>query len=158
MVTKDLIMMIDKPSFTVKLNRNLLEVELKEDVKKELEDIARARLLEANPVFRGSLGILFQSIVPLDVQLKDIESVEQDEKGQVKIIIPHRKDITIPLEPNESKKLISKLNELIPIEKQRKTERIIASEKAEKEHTQQKEEERVKFAPEYSRARKSTSL
>ena len=117
-------MLIDKPHFKVKLHQSLLEVDLKEGVKKELEDV-----VEANPTLRGSLGFLFQNVVPLDVPLKDIESVEQNKKGQVKIIIPHRKDITIPLEPNESKKLIDKLNELIPIEKQKERERILTLEK-----------------------------
>jgi len=122
MATEDLVMMIDKPHFTVKLHRSLLEVDLKEGVKKKLEDV-----VEANPTLRGSLGFLFQNVIPLDVSLKDIESVELDEKGRVKIIIPHRKDITIPLEPDESRKLIGKLNELIPIEKQREIERMLAS-------------------------------
>jgi len=124
MPTEDLVMVIDKPHFTVMLHQSLLEVDLKEGAKKELEDV-----VEANPILRGSLGFLFQSVVPLDVPLKDIESVEQDEKGRVKIIIPHRRDITIPLEPNESKKLIDKLNELIPIEKKKERERILALEK-----------------------------
>jgi len=124
METEDLVMVIDKPHFTVMLHQSLLEVDLKEGAKKELEDV-----VEANPILRGSLGFLFQSVVPLDVPLKDIESVEQDEKGRVKIIIPHRRDITIPLEPNESKKLIDKLNELIPIEKKKERERILALEK-----------------------------
>lgn len=127
MTTEDLIMMIDKPNFTVKLHQSLLEVDLKEGTKKELEDI-----VEATPILRGSLGVLFQNIIPLDVPLKDIESVEQNDKGQVKITIPHRKDITIPLKPNESKKLISKLNELIPIEKQKEKDYILASESGER--------------------------
>jgi hypothetical protein len=124
MATEDLVMVIDKPHFTVMLHQDLLEVDLKEGVKKELEDV-----VEANPILRGSLGFLLQSVVPLDVPLKDIESVEQDEKGQVKIKIPHRKDINIPLESKESKKLIDKLNELIPVEKQKERERILAWEK-----------------------------
>jgi len=128
MPAEDLVMVIDKPHFTVKLHQSLLEVDLKEGVRKELEDV-----VEANPILRGSIGFLFQNVVPLDVTLKDIESVEQNEKGQVKITIPHRKDITIPLEPNESKKLINKLNELIPIEKQKEMERILASEGAQRE-------------------------
>lgn len=122
MAADDLVMVIDKPHFTVKLHRSLLEVDLKEGVKKELEDV-----VEANPTLRGSLGFLFQTVIPLDVPLKNIESVELDEKEQVKIIIPHRRDINIPLEPDESRKLIDKLNELIPIEKQRETERMLAT-------------------------------
>lgn len=126
MTTEDLVMVIDKPHFTVKLHQNLLEVDLKEGAKKKLED-----LVEANPILTGSLGFLFQNVVPLDVSLKDIESVEQDEKGQVKITIPHRKDISIPLEPKEAKKLISKLDELILEEKKREVERILALDKRE---------------------------
>ena len=119
-----MVMAIDKPHLTVKLHQRLLEVDLKEGAKKELEDV-----MEANPILRGSLGFLFQNVIPLDVPLKDIESAELDEKERVKIVIPHRKDINIPLEPNESRELIRKLNELIPIEKQREIERILASEK-----------------------------
>jgi hypothetical protein len=122
MATKDLVMLIDKPHFTVKLHQSLLEVDLKEGVKKKLEDF-----VEATPTLRGSLGFLFQNVIPLDVPLKDIESVELDEKGQVKIIIPNRRDITIPLETDESEKLMDKLNELIPIEKQRERERMLAA-------------------------------
>ena len=122
MPAEDLVMAIDKPNFKVKLHRSLLEVDLKEGVKKELEDV-----VEANPILRGSLGFLFQTVIPLDVPLKNIESVELNEKGQVKIVIPNRRDINIPLEPDESKKLIDKLNELIPIEKQREKERMFAA-------------------------------
>jgi hypothetical protein len=64
------------------------------------------------------------------VSLKDVKAVRQGEKGQVKIIIPHRRDITIPLEPEEAKELINKLNELIPIEKQREAERLLAAQEA----------------------------
>lgn len=123
MTTKDLVMVIDKPQFTVKLHQSLLELDLKEGVKKELEEV-----VEANSLLRGSLGYLFQNVIPLDVLLKDIESVNQDE-GNVKISIPRRRDITIPLDPVESEELVAKLHELIPIEKQREKERVIAYEK-----------------------------
>lgn len=122
MSAEDLVMVIDKPNFKVKLHQSLLEVDLKEGVRKELEDV-----VEANPILRGSLGFLFQTVIPLDVPLKNIESVELNEKGHVKIVIPNRRDINIPLEPDESKKLIDKLNELIPIEKQREKERMFAA-------------------------------
>ncbi len=124
MATEDLVMVIDKQHFTVKLHQSLLEVDLKEGVKKELEDF-----VEADSILGRSLGFLFQHLIPLDVPLKDIESVEQDEKGQVKIILPRRKNVTIPLDPDESAQLTAKLNELIPIEKQKETERILASER-----------------------------
>ena len=117
-------MVIDKPLFKIRLHQNLLEVDLKEGAKKKLEDF-----VEANPMLRGSLGFLFQNVVPLDVALKDIDSVAQDEKGRIKIAIPHRKDISIPLELNESKKFISKLKELVLAEKKKEIERILALDK-----------------------------
>lgn len=114
MATEDIVMVIDKPHFTVKLHKTLLEVDLKEGVKKELEDV-----LEAKPMLRESLGFLFQTIIPLDVPLRNILSVNVDNKGQVKIVLPSRKDIVIPLKPNESQPLVEKMNELISIEKER---------------------------------------
>ena len=114
MAEEDLVMVIEKTHFKVKLHSTLLEVDLKEGVKKELEDV-----LEAKPALRESLGFLFQTIIPLDVPLKDIESAVVNKKGQVKIAIPSRRDIIIPLQSKESKRLVDKLNELIPMEKER---------------------------------------
>lgn len=124
MAEEDLVMMIEKPHFIVKLHSTVLEVDLKEGLKKELEDA-----LEANPRIRDSLGFLFQTIVPLDVQLKNIESAVVDNKGQVKIKIPSRRDITIPLESKESERLVDKLNELILIEKDREERKREESER-----------------------------
>jgi len=121
---EDVVMVIEKPHFKVKLHSSLLEVDLKEGVRKELEDV-----LEAKPALRESLGFLFQTIVPLDVPLKDIESAVVDKKGQVKITIPSRRDITIPLESKESKRLVDKLNELIPVEKERAERQRVESER-----------------------------
>ncbi len=128
MAAKDVVMVIAKKHFTVKLHRTSLEVDLKEGARKELEDA-----LEAKSALRGSLGFLFQNIIPLDVPLKNIESVTRDDKGRVKIKIPHRKDITIQLEREEAKKLTEKLNKLIPIEKQKKMDRLLASKRGERE-------------------------
>jgi len=114
MATEDIVMVIKKPHFTVKLHKTLLEVDLKKGIKKELEDV-----LEAKPILRESLGFLFQTIIPLDVPLKDIQSVQVDKKGQVKVIIPSRRDIVIPLKLNESKRLVEKMNEWIAVEKDR---------------------------------------
>jgi len=113
MSAEDVVMEIRKPHFTVRLHERSLEVDLNEGVRKELEDV-----LEAKHALRESLGFLFQTIVPLDVDLKDIESVKVD-KGQIKIVIPSRRDLAIPLKPGESKRLVEKLNELIGLEKER---------------------------------------
>lgn len=135
MTTKDIVLEIKKPSFTVKLHPNLLEVDLKKGLKKELEDV-----LEAKPILRDSLGLLLQTVVPLDMPLKDIESATVDKKGQVKIAIPHRKDIVIPLKKTESRRLVNKLNELIPVEKAKEIERVMASEKAKRERAPERAE------------------
>jgi hypothetical protein len=111
---EDIVMTIDKLHFTVKLRATQLEVDIKEGARQELE-----KLLEAKPAFRDSVGLLFQTVVALDVRLRDIRSIGLDEKGRVKIDIPRRKDLTIPLDQEESKRLIDKLNELIPPEKER---------------------------------------
>jgi hypothetical protein len=128
MTTEDMVMVIDKPHFTVKLHKTLLEVDLKKGIRKELEDV-----IEATPRLRETLGFLFETIIPLDVPLKDIESVKVDKKGQVQIVIPHRRDIHIPLTPDESKRLVEKMNELIPTEKERAMRELQESEKAKKE-------------------------
>ena len=114
MAEEDLVLVFDKPNFVVKLYKELLEVDLKEGAKKEFEDV-----LEAKPLLRESLGFLFQTVVPLDVPLKDIESATVDREWYTKIVVPHRRDIIIPLPPDESRKLIDKLNELVPLAKER---------------------------------------
>jgi hypothetical protein len=117
-MVKNPIITIDKPHFTVKLTEDVLEVDLKEGAKKELEDV-----VEAHPILRESLGVLFQTIVPLDVALSAIEYVEVDNNGRLRIVIPLRRDLIIPLERNESTKLAEKLNELIPVAKLREAEK-----------------------------------
>jgi len=114
---KDVILMFDKPNFVVKLHEYVLEVDLKEGAKKKLES-----LLESDQIARKSLGFIFQVAVPLDVWLKDVRSVTIDKNGATKIAIPGRKDLAIPLKPDESKRLIGKLNELIPMAKQKDME------------------------------------
>ena len=124
---EDIVMTIDKPHFTVKVHTTQLEVDLKEGARKELE-----KMLEAHPTFRDSVGLLFQTVVPIDVRLRDIRSVGLDKKGRVKIDIPRRKDLTIPLNEEESPRLIAKPNDLIPPEKERALKDAEAANKAEK--------------------------
>jgi hypothetical protein len=121
------ILKIEKPDFIVKLHENLLQVDLKQGARKKLEDA-----LEIHPALRESLGILFQTIIPLDVALDDIDSTEIDKKGRLKIIIPMRKDLVIPLEREESKKLAEKLNELIPVAKLKEAQKVKQLEELEK--------------------------
>jgi len=120
MATEDVVMVIDKPHLIVKLHKKLLQVDLKRGMRKELEDV-----LESKPKLRRSLGFLFQTIIPLDVALKDVESVKVDKQGQVKLAIPHRKDLVIPLEPKESKDFVAKLNPLIAAEKKAAAQDVV---------------------------------
>lgn len=126
-MAEKLVLKIDKPHFVVKLHEDTLEVDLKEGAKKELEDV-----VEAHPILRESLGILFQTIIPLDIALKDIESAKVDDKGRLKIMIPLRRDIMIPLGVGESERLAEKLNELIPLAKLKEAKRMKALEELEK--------------------------
>ncbi|MDH5450969.1 MAG: hypothetical protein OEZ48_18065 [Candidatus Bathyarchaeota archaeon] len=112
---------IDKPHFIVKLHEDTLEVDLKEGAKKELEDV-----VEAHPIVRESLGILFQTMIPLDIALKDVDSAVVDDNGQLKIVIPFRRDITIPLKVDEAERLAKKLNRLIPLAKLKDAEHMKA--------------------------------
>ncbi|MDH5733450.1 MAG: hypothetical protein OEY88_06675 [Candidatus Bathyarchaeota archaeon] len=114
---KYLVLAFDKPNYVVKLYEYLLEVDLKEGIRTELEDV-----LEDKSFLKESLGFIFQTVVPVDVWLKDIESASVCKDGRAKIVIPHHKDITIPLSPDESKKLVGKLNELIPTVKKKDLE------------------------------------
>ena len=55
-----------------------------------------------------------------------------DEKRRVKVVIPFRRDLLIPLKPDESRRLVEKLNELIPKEKARAAREAMESEKRRK--------------------------
>jgi hypothetical protein len=137
---EDIVMMIDKPHFKVVLYKSLLKVDLKEGIRSELE-----KALESRAAIRENIGFLFQNIIPLDVPLRNIDSVEVDEKGQVKIVIPRRKDLRIPLTLDEAEKLAEKLNELISIEKEKMMEEMQESaretEVADKDRAEAYEEE-----------------
>jgi hypothetical protein len=114
---EDVVMMIDKPHFKVVLYKSVLKLDLKEGIRSELE-----KALDSRGIIRESIGFLFQNIVPLDVPLRNIDSVEVDEEGQVKIVIPLRRDIHIPLTPKEAEELADKMNDLISIEKEKMIE------------------------------------
>jgi len=129
------VMVFDKPHFIVKLYETLLKVDLKEGARKNLESF-----VESNPHLRESLGLLFQMAIPLDVQLKEIETVKLSGEGHVQIVTPHRRDLHILLEKDEAEKLVDKLNELISVEKAKEEERITASSKAQMESAEQRAE------------------
>lgn len=133
MPNKPVVFSIDKPHFEVKLLSDMLKVDLKEGARAEID-----KLVGNKTALRDTLGWMFQTIVPLDVQLWQIEKVTTEPSGKVNIVIPHRRDIHIPLEPLEAEKLVEKMNELIPIEKQRRMQKDMAERAAEKDRDLQK--------------------
>ena len=141
MPDKPALFMIDKPHFQVKLLSDLLKVDLKEGTRAEID-----KLVGNRPALRDTLGWMFQTIVPLDVHLWQIEKVTVDATGKVNIRIPHRRDLHIPLEPLEAERLVEKMNELIPVEKERRVERELAEKAAEKDMDRQRTEA-LKYRP-----------
>jgi hypothetical protein len=116
MMPDDTLMLIEKPHMRVKLRPRKLEVDLTEGVRKEIEN-----LVESREALRETLGFMFQTLIPLDVPLKDIQSTGLDEKGRVKIVIPHRRDLHIPLPSRESEAFLAKLDEALSVERARVT-------------------------------------
>ncbi len=128
------VLVIDRPHFEVKVHSDVLEVNLKEGVKKEIE-----RLAEARPILQETLGWMFQTIIPLNVRLLEIERAEVDAGGKVSLVIPNRRDLHIPLDPTDGRRLVDKLNQLIPVEKAKELERTRTSEAAWKERRSERD-------------------
>ena len=115
MVWKDPIIVIEKPDFVVKLHKEWIDVDLKETGKAKLE-----AAIEKDPLLRKTIGFILQSTVPSDVELCDIESVEVDEKGQLKLVIPRHVDIVLPLGLDDANRLANELRDLVPLAKTKK--------------------------------------
>jgi hypothetical protein len=112
---KDPILVIEKLDFVVRLHKDWIDVDLKEGGKAKLE-----RAIEKDPLLRKTLGFVLQSIIPSDVELCDIESVEVNGKGQLKLVMPRHVDIVLPLEVDEANRLAEELKHLIPLAKTKK--------------------------------------
>jgi len=112
---KDPILVIDKPDFVVRLHKDWIDVDLKEGGKAKLEDA-----IEKDPLLRKTLGFVLQTTIPSDVELCDIKSVEVDDKGQLKLVIPRHVDIVLPLGIDDANRLAYELKDLIPLAKTRK--------------------------------------
>jgi hypothetical protein len=131
---------IDKSHFTVRLYENLLKIDLKATVRNEIEEA-----LENKPVLKETIGKLLGTFIPLHVRLSDIDSVHMDETGKIKINLPHHRDIAIPLELKDAKRLVDKLNQLIPKAKEKELARIIKEQKLQKIAKEEEEIERTPF-------------
>ncbi len=112
---KDPILVIEKPDFIVRLHKEWIDVDLKEGGKAKLE-----AAIEKDPLLRKTIGFVLQSTVPSDVELSDIKSVEVDDKGQLKLIIPRHTDIVLPLGKDDANRLATELKDLIPLAKTKK--------------------------------------
>ena len=133
MAEKHAVLVIDRPNFQVKVHSDTLELDLKEGVRREIEKLAEAR-----PILQETLGWIFQTIIPLNVRLWEIDSASVDAGGKVSLVIPHRKDLHIPLDAADGRRLVDKLNQLIPGEKTREMERARSFDVAQKERDTQR--------------------
>lgn len=114
------VMEFETQHFTVRLDENLLKIDLRGSLKDEIIEA-----FENKPILKETVGGILGIFVPLHIRLTDIESVRVNETGKVKVDLPHRRDILIPLGRKDSEKLVDKLNELVPKAKKKEWERII---------------------------------
>jgi len=136
-MSEKILIEIDKPHFTIRLYEKMLIIDVKGKLKDEI-----AETLENKPVLRETLGRILSIFAPLHIRLSDIDSVNMDKLGNVRIHL-HHGDKIVPLEPKEAKKLINKLNELIPEAKEEELERVIKEHKLQRiaeEQLMEKEE------------------
>jgi hypothetical protein len=112
---RDPILIIEKPDFLLKLHKDWIDVDLKEGGKAKLE-----AAIEKDPLLRKTIGFVLQSTIPSDVELCDVKSVEVDEEGQLKLVIPRHVDIVLPLGIEDANRLADELKDLIPLAKSRK--------------------------------------
>jgi hypothetical protein len=113
---RDPILVIDKPDFVVTLHKEWIDIDLKEGGRAKLE-----RAIEKDPLLRKTIGYVLQSRIPSDVGLCHIKSVEVDDKGQLKLIIPRHVDMVLPLGIDDANRLANELKDLIPLAKEKKT-------------------------------------
>lgn len=127
-------------NLNVCLNQSTLQIDLKGSVKNEIEEA-----LENKPVLRASIGHLLSIFAPLHVHLSDIDSVKIEKAG-VRIHLPRHRDIIVPLEAKEAKKLVQMLKKLTPEEKDRELKRSIEERKLGKIAEEERELE-AEFEP-----------
>jgi len=80
------------------LYENLLKVEPKKSTLHELEEA-----LENEPILKDTLGEILHIFAPLHIRLSQIDKASVDKKGNVRLVIPQHRHVTIPLSPMESK-------------------------------------------------------
>jgi hypothetical protein len=127
------LLVIDKPQFRVSVHENMLKIDLKASFRNEIEEA-----LENTPILRETVGRILGIFAPLHVRLSDTDSVQMDRAGKVTIKSPRHRDVVIPLEPVDAKRLVDKLNQLIPKARKEELERLMKEHRfqriAEEEH------------------------
>jgi len=114
------ILRIVRPHFTVIVYESRLRIDLKGSVKNDIEEA-----FENTPVLKQTIGSILGMFIPLHVHLSDIDSVHMDKRGKVVIKRPRHRDVVIPLEPRDAKRLVDKLNQLLPAAKEKELRRIM---------------------------------
>jgi hypothetical protein len=100
---------VENPHLTIRLYEDLLKIDLKGSFKNEIEEA-----LENKPVLKETIGRILGIFVPLHIRIREIDSVQMDATGKIKVSLPHHQNIVIPLEHKENaEKLVEKLNKLI---------------------------------------------
>jgi len=92
MPEKTVVLLIERPHFEVEVHSDSLEVNLKEGARREIEKLA-----EAKPILQETLGWVFQTIIPLNVRLWEIEKAEVDSGGKVSLVIPNKEGPPSPI-------------------------------------------------------------
>lgn len=114
------ILRIVRPHFAIRVYETALRIDLRGSVKNDIEET-----FENTPVLKQTIGSILEMFIPLHVHLSDIDSVRMDKKGKVVIKLPRHRDVVIPLEPRDAKRLVDKLNQLVPTAKEKELRRII---------------------------------
>jgi hypothetical protein len=118
------ILRIVRPHFTVRVYETRLRIDLKGSVKNDIEEA-----FENTPVLGQTIGSILGMFIPLHVHLSDIDSVHMDKRGKVVLKRPRHRDVVIPLEPRDAKRLVDKLNQLLPAAKKKELRRIMEENK-----------------------------
>jgi len=112
---KDPILVFERPDFVVRLHEDWIAVDLKTGGKARLE-----RMIEKDPLLKKTIGFVLQSTIPSDVELCEIDRVEVDDEGRLKLVIPRHVDIVLPLGIGDANRLANELKDLIPLAKTKK--------------------------------------
>ena len=103
-----IVLEVENPHFTITLYDDLLKIDLKGSFKNDLEEA-----LENKPVLKETVGSVLGIFVPLHIRLSEVDAVDLDETGKIKLSLSYHRNVVIPFEHKEdAEKLTKKINEL----------------------------------------------